>query len=383
MKRAQVDPGILLLVRAGSHAYGTSLPTSDIDLRGVFVPPRDHILGLRRVEQYEERGSPATATQPEQPDLVVYELRKYMALAADANPNILEIVFVEEGDVLQQSESGRKLRAHRHLFLSKKAKYTFSGYATAQLKRIESHRRWLLHPPSAPPQRRDFGLPERTIIPKDQLAAAEALIRKQVAEWENTLPTFGIDVTDSAALIELRERMVATLTAMGLASDEARLRAAGRTIGLDDNFIELLDREHKYAQKSREWDSYRKWCDERNETRAELERRHGYDTKHGMHLVRLMRMCREILTLGEIRVRRPDAAELLSIRAGAWSYERLLDFARQQEAELSALYQTCTLPHTPDHERINELCCELIEAQLWGSAHARAGRGARADVDLS
>ena len=87
-----------------------------------------------------------------------WELRKYISLAADANPNILEVVFADDSDILKITEAGRQLRANRHLFLSKKARHTFSGYAMSQLKRIESHRRWLLNPPTAPPQRSDFFL---------------------------------------------------------------------------------------------------------------------------------------------------------------------------------------------------------------------------------
>lgn len=46
----------ILLVRAGSHAYGTNMPTSDLDVRGIMIPPSDYYLGMKRVEQYQEAG---------------------------------------------------------------------------------------------------------------------------------------------------------------------------------------------------------------------------------------------------------------------------------------------------------------------------------------
>lgn len=65
----------IYLTRHGSHAYGTNLPTSDLDLRGVMIAPREYYLGfLNTVEQ---------VTQSE-PDLTVFELRKFMKLAAGA-----------------------------------------------------------------------------------------------------------------------------------------------------------------------------------------------------------------------------------------------------------------------------------------------------------
>ncbi len=364
MDRSTVDACTILLVNAGSHAYGTSTPTSDRDIRGIMIPPADYILGMRRVDQYQEVGMAATETTPERPDLVIYELRKYLVLAADANPNILELLFVDDSDVLATTKVGDKLRAHRHLFLSKKAKHTFSGYAMSQLKRIESHRRWLLNPPTAPPCRQDFGLPERTVIPKDQLAAAEALVRKQVEAWENVLPTYGVDVIDPAAAIQMRELLIAALTEMRLATDEDRFLAAARHVGLDDNFLDLLDRERRYVQKKREWDAFRQWCEGRNEARAELERKHGFDTKNAMHLVRLKKMALEIGKFGEVRVFRDDAAELLAIRNGAWSHTHLMQWSKDQDDVIDAVYEASTLPKQPDHDAINALCVEIIEAEL-------------------
>ena len=69
-------------------------------MRGVFIPPPEYVLGMSRVEQYQEAGSDT------RPDLVVYELRKYISLAADANPNILEVVFADDSDILKITEAG-------------------------------------------------------------------------------------------------------------------------------------------------------------------------------------------------------------------------------------------------------------------------------------
>jgi hypothetical protein len=91
---------------------------------------------------------------------------------------------------------------------------------------------------------------------------------------------------------------------------------------------------------------------------------HG-NTKHGMHLVRLMKMCREIVSTGKVIVKRPDAAELLEIRAGSWSYEKLIEWSDKQEEELKALYETCkVIPHQPDREKIDKLCVEIVSEFL-------------------
>ena len=343
-----LDKRTIYLARHGSRAYGTSTPTSDHDLRGIAVPPKEYFLGcVHHFEQAEQKGDP---------DIVIFDLRKFMTLAADCNPNVLEILFVEPADQLKVTPAAELLLAERHLFLSKKARHTFSGYAMSQLKRIETHRRWLLDPPKAPPVRQDFGLPERTVLPKDQLSAAESLMRKKVDSWQ-----LDLEPLDEASKIELQDKLAGALAEMRLSSEDAQVLCAGRRLGYDDNFLDLLDRERRYTTAQRQWDSYSTWRKSRNPGRAELEAKHGYDSKHGMHLVRLMRMCREILATGEVAVRRPDAEELLAIRHGAWSYEALMEWARNQDAELEAVYKTSTLPHSPDRTAIDALCVRIVE----------------------
>jgi uncharacterized protein len=339
----------IFLTRHGSHAYGTSLPGSDLDVKGVAVPPESFFLGyLRRFEQAEQN----------EPDLVVYDLRKFFRLAAECNPNIIEVLWTDPQDHLLVTPLGRLLLEHRGDFLSQKARHTFSGYALAQLKRIQTHRRWLLHPPAEPPRRADHGLPEQTVIPKDQLAAAQSQIQKKLESWD-----VDMDALEPAARIALRQQLTEMLAEMGW-SDEARYRAAARSLDYSDNFLMLLDRERQYRARMTEWQQFQAWKKNRNPARAELEARYTFDVKHAMHLVRLMRMCRELLETGLVQVRRPDAQELLAIRQGAWSYERLMGWAEQQQAEIAEAARHSPLPREPVRERLDELCQEIARRAL-------------------
>jgi hypothetical protein len=99
---------------------------------------------------------------------------------------------------------------------------------------------------------------------------------------------------------------------------------------------------------------------ERNPARAELERAHGYDTKHAMHLVRLMRMGLEALQEGELQVRRPDAAELAAIRVGALTFEAVENLARDLEARMHQAAGCTTLPDEVDPEWVDALALELM-----------------------
>jgi hypothetical protein len=138
---------------------------------------------------------------------------------------------------------------------------------------------------------------------------------------------------------------------------------AGRSIGLDDNFIDLMDRERRYRVARSEFQQHQRWLQERNPARAALEAEHGYDTKHAAHLVRLLRMALEIVRTGEVHVWRGDrdADELLAIRAGAWAYDDLEAWADARRTELVAEAGACPLPRRPDLDALEALTVDLTE----------------------
>ena len=75
------DRGLIIFeCITGSNAYGTNLPTSDIDIKGVFIQPLEDILGFGYVEQVND----------EKCDVTYYELRRFLELISTANPNLLE-----------------------------------------------------------------------------------------------------------------------------------------------------------------------------------------------------------------------------------------------------------------------------------------------------
>jgi uncharacterized protein len=99
-----------------------------------------------------------------------------------------------------------------------------------------------------------------------------------------------------------------------------------------------------------------------------MERKSGFDLKHGMHCIRLLRSGLEILRTGEVIVDRRIAGDVEDLRAiinGEYSYEQVMKMAEDLVAQMESVYQESTLPDKPDLEQINELCMELVEMQGW------------------
>jgi len=135
---------------------------------------------------------------------------------------------------------------------------------------------------------------------------------------------------------------------------------------LSDNTTKAYEhfREQEYKNALKKWNQYLEWKRKRNPERAKLEEKYGYDCKHAMHLVRLLRMGVEILSEGKVEVLRSDREELLKIRRGEWEYDRLVEYAENLEGQLDELYEKSPLRKAPDIKKIDKLLIEITEEFL-------------------
>lgn len=92
---------------------------------------------------------------------------------------------------------------------------------------------------------------------------------------------------------------------------------------------------------------------------------HG-NSKHAMHLCRLLVMGEEILETGRVQVLRPDGAWLRAVRQGLLSYRELVEWADARTERLQELEASSPLPPEPDEEAAAELVVELQEAFHYG-----------------
>jgi predicted nucleotidyltransferase len=368
----------IFLTLAGSHAHGTAREGSDLDLRGICIAPLSLRLSLfTAFEQYEgplaeELAAlvlPRLKVHPTaslaldiKTECVVFDIAKFLGLCVAANPNALEILFADQRDWVFETAAWRSLHDERHRFLTKKVQQTFLGYAMAQLKRIKTHRSWLLSPPTKKPSREDFGLPAGGTLSRDD----QNRIEQSIAEKIRSYCIDNIDMP-KATRIAVEERMDAFYRDVLSASDDAPedgLRVlATRALSLPPDVVVALNAEKKHRAAMKHWESYQTWKRQRNRARADLERQHGYDTKHAMHLIRLMRMGVEGLERGELVVRREDAAELVAIRDGAMSFEQLLAVATRLQEDMHRAAARSTLPDEVDHEHVDRLAVQfMVEA---------------------
>lgn len=120
---------IHLLCLSGSHAYGTSRPESDIDIRGIVG--LDKIYASDAVKDWGTLELSST-------DTVIHSYKKAIMLIMKGNPDILAYVGQEEDDYLYLSKLGRTLvRNHSDLLGALPVYNSFIGYSNAQLRRLQ------------------------------------------------------------------------------------------------------------------------------------------------------------------------------------------------------------------------------------------------------
>ncbi len=83
--------------------------------------------------------------------------------------------------------------------------------------------------------------------------------------------------------------------------------------------------------------------------------------KPASHLIRLLRMGIEFLKDGELQVMRSDAQQLLEIKRGEWTLDRVQREADDLFKLAQEAYVRSTLPEKPDMEKINALCVDVVK----------------------
>ena len=286
----------------GSRLYGTFLPDSDYDYRGVTLPPLEVL--LNPFENFEQKDSGF-----EEEDRVIYSLAQFFKLCANANPNITEILFIPESHWLHCDDKWLQVLENRNLFLSNKAKFCFAGYSISQFNKIKRHRRYFVNPLDHKPTRKEFGLTDQPTISGDGLQAV-ANISKDL---------------------------------------------------LNPKFVDEIYRELNYRQAMKEWHDFISWRDSRNPRRKRLEEAYGYDCISASHLVRLMSEGEELLLTGHITFPLPNAEHILEIKLGKYSYERVVEIAEDMDNNFNNWLSNSVLSKAPNRNKLSELYFDLIK----------------------
>lgn len=142
-----MNANLVYLARMGSDAYGVAMESSDIDIHGVAIPPKDdifpHLSG--EIRGFGTQRQPFNVWEQhhvmrgeKEYDFTVYSIVKFFHLVMGNNPNMLDFLFVPRRCVIHATTIGNHIRENRKLFLSKSCAPKLRGYAYSQLAKIKT-----------------------------------------------------------------------------------------------------------------------------------------------------------------------------------------------------------------------------------------------------
>ncbi|PKV48092.1 putative nucleotidyltransferase [Aquimarina sp. MAR_2010_214] len=326
---------------SGSRAYGLATASSDTDIRGVFIVPKEQFYSLEYVEQINNDTN----------DIVYYELRKFIELLSKNNPNILELLNVPEDCVLIKDPIFDQIKME--CFLSKLCKNTFANYAYTQIKKARGLNKKIVNPVEK--ERKsvlDFcyvRTEKQSIILREFLE-----IKELEAEYCGLVKI--PHMKDCYNLFYGSAKGY-----QGVARNNANEVCLSSVAKAEQPIAMLYFNVDGYSSYCKKYKEYWIWVEKRNEERYNNNVAHGknYDTKNMMHTFRLLHMAKEIAEEGTVNVRRPDRDCLLGIKNGDFEYDELVNKAEELKESLEISYEKSDLIERPYLSRVNELLAKV------------------------
>lgn len=337
---------------SGSRAYGTSLPHSDTDLKGVFVLPEEQFFGLDYVPQVANETN----------DEVFYELRRFVELLLKNNPTVLELLGTPADCIIYKHPLFDEFKAVD--FLSKLCRQSFAEYAVAQIRKAKGLNKKINHP--EPPARKSV-LDFCYVTAGAGAQPVDAWLERKGIEMAQCGLANVPHLTDLYALFvdatPNRMHHYRGLVRDVEASQDVQLSAVPKG---EEPVAYLSFNRNGYSTYCRVFREYWDWVEKRNSERYQNTVQHGknYDAKNMLHVFRLLQMAEEIAVSGELNVRRPNREFLLQIRRGEFEYDALLAEAGQLVERVEVAFASSGLPEMPD-KAAAELLLRRVRKQFY------------------
>jgi predicted nucleotidyltransferase len=312
MNKKIVEDNLILKFRCGSNLYGTTTEGSDEDFVGVFIAPIDYQLGVYKVEEVDlshadklENGRNSKYAI----DFKCYELKKFIRLLKDNNPNILELIFADKENILYCNNYGKMLLDNKYLFPHQGLYHRFLGYAHSQRKKME-------------------------------------IKSNNYLSFKKFLEDFSLN--DEMILESLRHKSV----------DYINFNKKDKTICTvgDINFPVTYTIKKCYQQITKRINQYG--------SRKNLINKSGYDTKFASHLIRLLYEVIELMQTGKLEFPLEKRDILLKIKNGGCSLKDVLNLDNKLNNYLEEIKDINVLPKTCDLNKINELQIDMIKRSI-------------------
>lgn len=304
------------LMEFGSHVYGTNLPTSDHDYKGLFLPEsRKLLLGSgKETITTSTKPSDQAKNSADDTDMEYFTLKQYMKLLLEGQTVALTMLFAPSQNIILASPIYHEIVANRQRLLHSGVS-AFAGYCRGQANK--------------------YG------IKGSRVAAA-----RKAVEFFGAFPA-------QTKLREIWENIVSEFTNTEhcefLEAPGMFARAGEHPVPRPVRMLSICNRkvqEHVTVKDTHK--IYKHLFDEYGARALQAENNENVDWKALMHAVRVACEAYELLTTHHITYPRPEAALLLQIRKAELPYQQVADIIEEGLLNLEKAQAQSTLPAHPD-----------------------------------
>jgi len=307
---------MILKVRVGSHLFGTNTPDSDLDYEGIFMPPISVVFGIDECKEVDlgtvsknEKGR----NTKDAIDFKIREYRTFIRLALQNNPNILNILFCNDENVIYQDEYGKALRDFAVMFPHRNGLKRFLGYGISQRKKM-------------------------TIKPRNHEIIVDAIGFLELCDKNDVL----VNISRNSSLF-IDEGPGKHIKVADLNFE--------RGLRVSKALARLKDRLNRVSSRSYNWI------------------KNGYDSKFASNLILILLSGIELGKSGRIQFPLKDRDLILDIKKDVFSLNEVEEMANSLILKLSSLIEggKCEVPSKPLYKTINNFTIEQVRS--WMDCH--------------
>jgi uncharacterized protein len=346
MTLKEAEKHLLFKVITGSRAYGLDTPESDTDIKGVFLLPNDYLLVGDYIPQISNETN----------DITYYELNRFMELLNANNPNIIEVLFSDQQDILFVDPRFEIVLKNKELFLTKNLKNTFGRYAISQISKARGLNKKIVNPIS---EVKKSILDFCHIFDKEtgyMMTVTQWLIKKNykqenigLAKTPNGVELYKVYYSDDDNFFR---------GIMNDNSQDVRHSEIPKGYPLEGFLVYNKDGYKCYCDEYRE---YWEWVKKRNPVRYNDNISHdqNYDGKNMLHCNRLLDMAIEMAEGKGVILKRPNREWLLSVKKGKLKYDEIIKIINEKKGRLDDVYLKSSLPDQIDENLIKNIILKI------------------------
>lgn len=308
--------------------YGTQTPTSDIDIKEVFVPSGESLLMEEAPHGYQLHSREKTRSEKNKPgdiDTAGFSVSKLFRMITEGDILGIEMLFTPDYAILDKTEAWDLIQSNRHEFITSK----LSGYVSYCQR-----------------QAAKYGIKGSRV--------------GEVLFWLN----FFANSKPSETLNDWWDRVAVELST-GNHGHSSLVQHEHKGTGRLEDFFEVCNRKFPRFRSMKDLMSLLNAINDQYGARAKAAAtNNGVDWKAMSHAVRVANQAVELLTYGTITFPRPEAEILINIKLGKFPFESISEFLEEKLREVSVAASKTRLPDLPNFSLMRQIVMDLHKGQI-------------------